>query len=138
MNNDQIESLRRQLADEKLCHEETRERIAELEAVIRSHGIPVKTYAGGEAHYCTKEEPTCNPHPDAPHGFCRDASHSAGRYVCECEGWEPDEYDDLITELDRLSRIEDVAMEVIMSEVWSGDEFYDKLCKLKETLWSTW
>ena len=30
----------------------------------------------------------CNPHPDAPHGFMRDASHSAGRYVCECESWE--------------------------------------------------
>ena len=32
---------------------------------------------------------TCNPHPDAPHGFLRDASHSAGRYVCECEFWKP-------------------------------------------------
>jgi hypothetical protein len=32
---------------------------------------------------------TCNPHPDAPHGFNRDASHSAGRYVCDCEGWMP-------------------------------------------------
>ena len=31
----------------------------------------------------------CNPHPDAPHSFMRDASHSAGRYVCECESWEP-------------------------------------------------
>ena len=30
----------------------------------------------------------CNEHPDAPHGFMRDASHSAGRYVCECESWE--------------------------------------------------
>lgn len=29
----------------------------------------------------------CNPHPDAPHAFARDASHAAGRYVCECEGW---------------------------------------------------
>lgn len=35
-----------------------------------------------------KEVP-CNEHPDAPHGFMRDASHSAGRYVCECEFWEP-------------------------------------------------
>ena len=33
----------------------------------------------------------CNPHPDAPHGFNRNASHSAGRYVCDCEGWTPDE-----------------------------------------------
>jgi hypothetical protein len=32
----------------------------------------------------------CNPHPDAPHGFSRNASHSAGRYVCDCEGWIQD------------------------------------------------
>ena len=31
----------------------------------------------------------CNEHPDAPHGFMRDASHNEGRYVCECEFWEP-------------------------------------------------
>ena len=30
----------------------------------------------------------CKKHPDAPHSFMRDASHSAGRYVCECESWE--------------------------------------------------
>ncbi len=34
------------------------------------------------------EEPKCNPHPKAPHGFDRNASHSADRYVCECEGWD--------------------------------------------------
>ena len=33
---------------------------------------------------------TCNPHPDAPHGFNRNASHSADRYVCDCEGWIQD------------------------------------------------
>ena len=32
---------------------------------------------------------TCNPHPDAPHGFDRNASLAEGRYVCECEGWMP-------------------------------------------------
>ena len=31
----------------------------------------------------------CNPHPKAPHGFDRNASHSADRYVCDCESWEP-------------------------------------------------
>ena len=36
----------------------------------------------------TPEVP-CKTHPDAPHGFDRNASHSADRYVCECEGWEP-------------------------------------------------
>jgi hypothetical protein len=35
------------------------------------------------------EDIKCKEHPDAPHGFMRDASHSAGRYVCECEFWEP-------------------------------------------------
>ena len=33
--------------------------------------------------------PNCKTHPDAPHGFDRNASHSEDRYVCECEGWEP-------------------------------------------------
>lgn len=33
--------------------------------------------------------PECNPHPDAPHGFLRNASHNEDRYVCECEFWEP-------------------------------------------------
>ena len=32
-------------------------------------------------------EPVCNPHLDAPHGFNRNASHDAHRYVCDCEGW---------------------------------------------------
>ena len=32
--------------------------------------------------------PVCNPHPKAPHGFNRSASHSADRYVCDCEGWD--------------------------------------------------
>ena len=36
------------------------------------------------------EQPECNPHPDAPHGFNRESSHSLGRYVCDCEGWEPE------------------------------------------------
>jgi hypothetical protein len=33
----------------------------------------------------------CSTHPHAPHGFNRDASHSIGRYVCDCEGWTPDD-----------------------------------------------
>ena len=34
-------------------------------------------------------EPGCSDHPDAPHGFNRNASHNAHRYVCDCEGWTP-------------------------------------------------
>jgi len=36
----------------------------------------------------------CSTHPDAPHGFNRNSSHTAGRYVCDCEGWVPDEDND--------------------------------------------
>jgi hypothetical protein len=39
------------------------------------------------------KEYRCNPHPNAPHGFLRDASHSAGRYVCECEWWDEKDYE---------------------------------------------
>jgi len=35
------------------------------------------------------ETPPCKTDPRAPHGFDRNASHNADRYVCECEGWEP-------------------------------------------------
>lgn len=35
------------------------------------------------------ETPPCSTHPDAPHGFDRDGSHTAGRYVCDCEHWVP-------------------------------------------------
>lgn len=33
----------------------------------------------------------CSRHPAAPHGFDRNGSHAAGRYMCECESWEPGE-----------------------------------------------
>ena len=35
-------------------------------------------------------EVPCKEHPNAPHGFDRNASHAEGRYVCECEYWEPE------------------------------------------------
>lgn len=34
------------------------------------------------------QDTKCNPHPKAPHGFNRNSSHNAGRYVCDCEGWD--------------------------------------------------
>ena len=34
------------------------------------------------------EEIECKTHPDAPHGFVRNASHTEDRLVCECEYWE--------------------------------------------------
>lgn len=38
----------------------------------------------------SSEEKACSNHQDAPHGFDRNASHNAGRYVCECECWTPE------------------------------------------------
>lgn len=35
------------------------------------------------------DEIACKRHPCAPHGFDRNGSHSADRYVCE--GWQPDQ-----------------------------------------------
>lgn len=35
------------------------------------------------------DESGCSQHPDAPHGFDRNGSHNAGRYVCDCEAWTP-------------------------------------------------
>jgi hypothetical protein len=35
------------------------------------------------------QSPQCNQHSKAPHGFMREASHQEGRYVCECELWDP-------------------------------------------------
>ena len=44
----EIENLKAQLA---AC----KQRINELEATIKSHGIPVKSFSGGEAHYCMSQ-----------------------------------------------------------------------------------
>jgi len=62
----------------------------------------VKTYCGGKPNYTTQPDLAtvgevgvwgelipCKEHPDAPHGFDRNASHSEDRYVCECEYWDP-------------------------------------------------
>ena len=50
----------------------------------------------------TPEVP-CKTDPRAPHGFDRNASHSADRYVCECEGWEP--VDNAYTKLDTTAGV---------------------------------
>ena len=45
------------------------------------------------------EEIKCKTHPDAPHGFVRNASHMEDRYVCECEYWEEPKVNKQIKEL---------------------------------------
>ena len=45
------------------------------------------------------EEIECKTHPDAPHGFVRNASHTEDRLVCECEYWEEPEVNERIKQL---------------------------------------
>jgi hypothetical protein len=64
-----------------------------LESVLANHkGAPVLPWIEAKdaikAALGVKDEPKCNSHPKAPHGFNRNSSHSADRYVCECEGWD--------------------------------------------------
>jgi hypothetical protein len=83
-----------------------------LRQALAAEKPPVKTYAGGKPNYCTPEvapevttEVPCKTHPDAPHGFDRNASHSADRYVCECESWEPVVVDDIVYRLRKRAEI---------------------------------
>ena len=81
-----------QVIDWASNYDEELEKFAELvradEREARTKKLPVKSYCGGVPNYCTPEVP-CKTDPRAPHGFDRNASHSADRYVCECESWEP-------------------------------------------------
>ena len=47
------------------------------------------------------QEIKCKTHPDAPHGFVRNASHMEDRYVCECEYWEEPKVNERIYTLAR-------------------------------------
>lgn len=100
----------------------------------------VKTYAGGKPNYTTPatcqenrqvattddETPPCKTHPDAPHGFDRNASHSADRYVCECESWEPpkkewvgltdEEFEEILRDFSHNPRLLAVEIEVRLTE----------------------
>src|SRR5574343_422838 len=83
-------NLCREAADEI---ERLRQERDELARLGKSHSETINKLEQmlfGEASGKAVDVP-CNPDPRAPDGFCRNASHSAGRYVCECEGWSPDE-----------------------------------------------
>lgn len=62
---------------------ELQRRVAELEAQVAA----MKGVSSVHTH---DEEVPCSTHPDAPHGFDRNGSHSLGRYKCTCEGWKPE------------------------------------------------
>jgi uncharacterized coiled-coil protein SlyX len=60
-----------------------------LEALRLSGNLDMRLEAITALRAALEAESKCNPHPDAPHGFCRNESISEDRYVCECEYWEP-------------------------------------------------
>jgi hypothetical protein len=57
----------------------------------------------------------CKDHPMAPHGFLRQASHNAGRYVCECEWWDEKDY-----ELATLEEAEEFSKNRNYTYEWNG------------------
>jgi hypothetical protein len=67
-------------------------------------------------------EKGCNPHPNAPHGFLRQASHAANRYVCECEWWNEKDY-----QLSTLEEAEEVANAVSLIPTMIADFTYISL-----------
>jgi hypothetical protein len=69
------------------------------------------------------EDTPCKDHPDAPHGFDRNASLSEDRYVCECEYWEPPE-----TKQMNQERIDDLLYEAGLTAdgCWDQLDEYDR------------
>ena len=63
------------------------EDVKELMWAIKAYKKVLAFYQNG-ADVPPDEEHECSTDPAAPHGFDRNASHTAGRYVCECEAWE--------------------------------------------------
>ncbi len=105
---DQIDWERKYIAQVAL-HNETLDLVMELEKQLHGPVAQVAAddenhiywFVGHEHHGCgtllyaapkpdpEPQRPSCDRHPDAPHGFDRTASHNADRYVCECESWTP-------------------------------------------------
>lgn len=65
-----------------------------LVAIDANTPYPVAKHAlwAINAAFNTRQE-ECNTHPDAPHGYNREASTNEHRYVCICESWEQGESD---------------------------------------------
>jgi hypothetical protein len=77
-------------------------------------------------------EKECNPHPNAPHGFLRQASHDAGRYVCECEWWSEKDY-----ELATLEEAEEFAKK--RNYEWNGvSPSVNQQYKVEKCPWDEW
>jgi len=69
------------------------------------------------------EEIKCKTHPDAPHGFVRNASHTEDRLVCECEYWEEPKVNERIKEL--ADQAEEYAVRVTTGDWEDGLAYQD-------------
>ena len=67
------------------------------------------------------KEVQCKTHPDAPHGFVRNASHTEDRLVCECEYWEEPKVNERIRLLADQARKHYPGTE-LSGEYWVFDE----------------
>jgi hypothetical protein len=80
----------------------------------------------------------CKDHPDAPHGFLRNASHAEDRYVCECEYWEPPEMkltDEILETLKTYSKHKDgtyVSMNLSQESRTLLDNYVENMLQLDE------
>jgi hypothetical protein len=76
----------------------------------------------------------CNTHPNAPHGFLRQASHDAGRYVCECEWWSEKDY-----EVATLQEAEEFEKKRNYTYEWNGvSPSVNAQYKVKKCPWDNW
>ena len=80
------------LQDAKLQAIRAQEQSAKSASTTQTKAYSTKEFSNltNQAHGFTVE-PKCSDHPDAPHGFDRNASATMDRYVCDCEGWVPPE-----------------------------------------------
>jgi len=74
-----------------------------------------------------KEVPCVN-HPNAPHGFDRNASHNADHYVCECQGWYEEMIDDIILVINnQIERMVLLDMVISVAELKEQRKFMEGL-----------
>ena len=66
----------------------TKEEITQMLQIVNVDSRTIEMVQFAFDQGAQNQPPKCNPHPKAPHGFNRQASHSADRYVCDCEGWD--------------------------------------------------
>jgi len=69
------------------------------------------------------EDVECKTHPDAPHGFVRNASHTEDRLVCECEYWEEPKVNEQIEKL--ADQAEEYAVRVTTGDWEDGLAYQD-------------